>query len=116
MLSKNLYNYINYQLRQEYFNNGKLLNKYQLLKSLAKENQIDYRALPIQTSQQIIFKLFDNWESYFKALKSYNKNPSKFNGKPRIPKYKKKVGLNLVIFTNQQCEIKKMVIYTFRRK
>ena len=55
---------------------------------LAKENQDDYRALSAQTAQQIIQLLYRNWKSYFQSLKSYQKDKSKFNGRPRIPKYK----------------------------
>ena len=50
-LSKNLYNYCNYLLRQEYINDGKLATtEYGLTGKLAKENQADFRALPATTS------------------------------------------------------------------
>ncbi len=53
-LSKNLYNYVNYLVRQEFFTTGKIPKEYELSKMLASSNQIDYRALPAQCSQQTI--------------------------------------------------------------
>ncbi len=47
-------------------------------------------------------KLHDNWNSYFKAIKDYANNPSKYLGKPKLPKYKDiKNGRNLLIYTIQ---------------
>lgn len=105
-LSKNLYNYANYLIRQEFITNKKLLNEYELTGQLAKEKQIDYYALPPQTSQQIIKLLFRNWKSFFKTNKEYKNNPNKFLGRPKLPKYKDKNGMNIVVFTNQQCKLK----------
>ena len=111
-LSKNLYNYCNYLLRQEFFKNKTLPKEYNLTKQLASENQSDYRALPSQSSQQVVKLLFKNWKSYFKLLQSFKKNPNKFNGKPRLPNYKHKVkGRNIVVFTDQQCKLKDGFIY-----
>ena len=107
-LSKNLYNYCNYLIRQEFINNHKLLSEYELTTQLAKDKQVDYIALPAQTSQQIIKLLFKNWKSFFKLCKA----KSKLNGKPKLPKYKDKTkGRNIVIFTNQQCKLKNGYIY-----
>jgi len=112
-LSKNLYNYCNYILRQEYFENQKLpkeekvyISAYKLINKLTKENQIDYRALSPQTSQQVINLLFKNWQSFYKAIKIYKKDKTKFLGIPKLPKYKKKNGRNIIIFTNQQAFLK----------
>ena len=108
-LSKNLYNYCNYILRQKYFENQKIedkkerkyINEYELTTLLTKENQSDFRALPSQTSQQIIKLLFKNWKSFYKLCKTKD-----LNGRPQIPKYKKKDGKNIIIFTNQQVKLK----------
>lgn len=102
-LSKNLYNYCNFLIRQEFINNHKLLSEYELTSKLAREKQIDYIALPAQTNQQVVKLLFKNWESFFKLCKVKNK----LNGKPKLPKYKDKIkGRNIVIFTSQQCKLK----------
>ncbi len=47
-----------------------------------------------------------NWKAFFKAIKEWQAHPSRFLGRPRIPRYKPKNGEILVIFTNQQCRIK----------
>ena len=65
-----------------------------------------YKELPAQTSQQILRLLDKNWKSFFKAIKDWSKNKEKYLGRPKLPKYKKKNGRNVVIFTNQQCKIK----------
>ena len=110
-LSKNLYNYANYCLRQSFIKTGKLPREFDLTTKLARRNQADYRALPAQTSQQIIKLLYKNWKSFFKANRDYKKNPSKYLGRPKLPKYKKKDGLNIVIFTGQQCKLKNNFVY-----
>lgn len=101
--SKNLYNYVNYLIRQEFTQNGKMLSEYEVTTMLAKEKQPDYIALPAQTSQQIVKLLFRNWKSFFKLCKCRDK----LNGRPKLPKYKhKEKGRNIAVFTSQQCKLK----------
>ncbi|GAB6890877.1 RNA-guided endonuclease InsQ/TnpB family protein [Geobacillus stearothermophilus] len=102
--SKNLYNYANYIVRQEFINNNEWI-RYNSLDKMLKHEQV-YKELPAQTSQQILRLLDKNWKSFFKAIKDWIKNKEKYLGKPKLPKYKKKNGRNVVIFTNQQCKIK----------
>lgn len=102
--SKNLYNYANYIVRQEFVNNNEWIRYYDLCKIL--KNEQVYKKLPAQTSQQILRLLDQNWKSFFKAIKDWSKNKEKYLGKPKPPKYKKKNGRHVVIFTNQQCKIK----------
>lgn len=107
-LSKNLYNYANYLIRQEFTQNNKLLSEYELTTKLAKEKQADYIALPSQTSQQVIKILFKNWKSFFKLCKKKDK----LKGRPKMPKYKhKEKGRNISVFTSQQCKLKDGYIY-----
>ena len=105
---KNLYNYCNYILRQSLFREEGLPNEYSLTGLLAKENQDDYRALPAQTAQQVIKLLYRNWKAYFQALRSYQRDKSKFLGCPKIPKYKPRgdKGHYVALFTNQQVKLK----------
>lgn len=106
-LSKNLYNYCNYILRQSFTKTGKIPNQYELVGKLTKRDNKDFRALPNNVSQQIIYILYKNWKSFFKVIKSYKQNPSKFLGRPKLPKYKDKVkGRNCLIFTKVTCRIK----------
>lgn len=88
-LSKNLYNYANYQIRQHFFQTGEILNFYDVYKLVSQTP--DYKALPTKVSKQIIRRLDKNWVSYKAAIKEYKKNPQKFKGKPRLPKYKDKI-------------------------
>lgn len=106
--SKNLYNYANYIIRQEFINNGKWIRYNELDKMLKeKENSFDYRNMPMNSSAQQCLKLLDrNWKSFFASIKDYNNNPSKYLGRPKLPKYKPKNGRNVLILTNQNCKIK----------
>jgi len=111
-LSKNLYNYANYLIRQHFFETGKMLNEYELTTKLAKEKQIDYILMPsAQSAQQTIKLLFKNWKSFFKANQAYKQNPTNFLGRPKMPRYKEKDGHNILVFTNQNCKIKEGYVH-----
>lgn len=110
-LSKNLYNYVNYILRQSFFETGSIPGEYEISTKLAKENQNDFRALPTQVSQQTIKLVFKAWKSFFSALKSYKKDKTRFNSNPKPPKYKDKKGYFVVVFTNQCSRIKDTKIH-----
>ena len=103
-LAKNLYNLANWYVRQDFFNLDNFLSYYDL--DFMLKHKEAYRKLPSQTSQQILKLVNRNWRSYFNALREYNYNFKKFKNKPRIPRYKKKNGESILIFTNQQCRIK----------
>ena len=64
--SKNLYNYANYLVRQEFIKNGNWL-KYYDLNNLLKNEDV-YKQLPSQTSQQVLKLLERNWKSFFNAI------------------------------------------------
>lgn len=65
-----------------------------------------YKMLPIQTSQQVLRTLFKDWKSFFSSIKDYNKNKSKYTGRPKLPKYKNKNGRVKLSMTNQSCKVK----------
>ncbi len=95
--SKNLYNYANYLVRQSFINEGKYLNNAAIF-NLVKQHE-SYVALPRKVSNQVLMVLHRNWKSFFEAQKAYNQDPSKFLGRPKLPKYKDKTkGRNLVIY------------------
>lgn len=106
--SKNLYNFANYHIRKQFINMGKWLRYYDLDKLMKQsEMDFDYRSLPVVQSSQQCLKLLDkNWKSFFKSIKDWNKNKSKYNERPKLPKYLPKNGRNLVVLTNQNCKIK----------
>ncbi|MFX1569677.1 MAG: RNA-guided endonuclease InsQ/TnpB family protein [Promethearchaeota archaeon] len=108
-LSKNLYNLANYYVRQEYFYLGNWL-RYNDLWYILKEKE-PYKQLPSQTAQQTLRLLDKNWKSFFQSIRTYKKHPEKFLGPPRPPRYKKKNGECIIVFTNQQCKIKEGSLY-----
>lgn len=110
--SKNLYNQANYIMRQEFINNGKWIRYNELDKILKKENNdYDYRNMPSSTTSQQCLRLLDkNWTSFFRAIKDYSKNPNKYLGRPKLPKYKSKNGRNILILTYTNCKINKGII------
>lgn len=107
--AKNLYNQSLYYWRQSIFKNIQYFNEHELTGLFAEYNEPTYKALPAQTSQQIIKLLFKNIKSWQKARKAYEKNPSKFLGRPKLPNYKKET--SVCIFTNQQAKLKDGYIY-----
>ena len=105
-LSKNLYNYVNFILRQSFFETKRLPSEYDITNLLAKNNQQDFRALPSNVSQQTVKLVFKAWKSFFKALKSYRKDKSRFTSNPKLPKYKSKNGLYVCAFTYNNARLK----------
>jgi putative transposase len=98
--SKNLYNAGNYEVRQSYIHLGKYLNYHEVQKRMQSHEA--YKALPAKVSQQVLMQLHHDWVSFFKARDAYNKDPSKFLGRPKLPKYKHKTeGRNILIYTIQ---------------
>lgn len=88
--SKNLYNYANYIIRQEFIENGKYIKCHDLDKMLQKSK--DYKQLMSQPSQCTLQVLDKSWKSFFVAIKDWKKNPNKYLGMPKLPKYKDKNG------------------------
>ena len=99
-LSKNLYNYANYLVRQSFIFEKVYLD-YNKIYHLVKDKP-DYQALPRKVSQQVLRGLDKNWKSFFEASIAYKENPDKFTGRPKLPKYKHKTkGRNLLTYTIQ---------------
>jgi len=101
-----LYNYVLYNVRQGIFNE-EYLKEYEFSTKLCKENQFDFRNLPTAISQQVVTQVFSNIKGWIKAKKEFEKNPSKFRSKPKLPKYKKGKKQNMVVFTTSACRVKK---------
>jgi putative transposase len=98
--SKNLYNAANYEIRQAFIHTGAYLNYNEMDRRMQSHEA--YKALPAKVSQQILMLLAKNWTSFFEALEAYEEDPSKFTGRPRLPKYKHKTeGRNILIYTIQ---------------
>ena len=105
--SKNLYNCATFIMRQNFIKNHKIINYGAMDKIIKRDYPLVYKGLPAQSSQQTLRLVEKNWKSFFKSNQEYKKNPDKFKGRPKLPKYKDiKTGLNIVIFTNQQCKLR----------
>ena len=110
--SKNLYNHANYIVRKEFCNSKKWIKYNELDKILKHDLEYDdYRQMPTaQSSQQILRLLDKNWKSFFKSIKDWSKHKEKYNGIPKLPKYKPKDGKLLIILTNQNVKLKGNVL------
>lgn len=114
--SKNLYNASLYVVKQAFLGTpenipeyadiivkGRFIREFDLTMRMAALGQSDYRSLKAQCAQQVVKRMCGNVKAYFKALKEWKKNPGKFVGKPRFPKYRPKTGCNELTYTNQSC-------------
>lgn len=100
--SKNIYNLGLFLIRQEFTSNGKYLNYHSIEKKMKTEYRECYTLVSAKVAQQTLKVLDKNFVSFFKVNNDYNKNPKKYLGKPKIPKYLDKInGRFVAIFTNQ---------------
>lgn len=97
--SKNLYNTALYVTRQQYIATHYVIPYEELDVHLQYTPQ--YQALPRKVAQWVLRQVGDAWKSYKAALAEYGRNPSKFLGHPKLPKYLKKEGRNLLVYTDQ---------------
>lgn len=88
--SKNLYNYANYIIRQEFINNGNWI-QYNELFQMVKDSDA-YKDIGSNTGQGTLRMLDRNWKSFFKAIKDWTSHPNKYLGRPKLPKYLSKDG------------------------
>ena len=90
--SKNLYNTGLYVERQAFLEKDQNLKSIRFIQEFTLINYLKesepFKALPSVISQQILKKVTQNFQSFFKATKDYNKNPEKYLGKPKLPKYR----------------------------
>jgi putative transposase len=107
--SKNIYNYANYTIRQEFIINGKYI-KYTDLSKLLNHSE-SFIDLGSNSSQMTLRILDKTWKSFFVAIKDWTKYPNKYLGRPKIPKYKKKDGRFTCVLTNMQTHIKDGYLY-----
>jgi putative transposase len=101
--SKTLYNHANYIIRQEFIENRLWIRCMELDKML--QNSEPYKQLKSQPSQCVLQVLDRNWKSFFKSMKDWKKNPSKYLGMPKLPDYKPKDGRFPWFIKNNCCSI-----------
>lgn len=109
-ISKNLYNQALYEYQKAKENDGRYLSYYDLNKLMPTitniEGTVNYRLLKAQVAQQTLQALTCTIQSFYKSISEWKKNPSKFTGKPKFPKYLKRNTHYVVMYTNQCCSIK----------
>ena len=124
-LSKNLYNRANYIIRQEFIRTSKEKEKgnlenanwiryNEIQKNLQNDKDVDYKKLPAKVSQHVLKLLDKNWKSFFASIRDWKKNPSKYTGRPSLPKYKHKTkGRGILCYTIQaisKTELRKGIV------
>jgi putative transposase len=97
--SKNLYNAALYLTRQAYITDHTVLSYGELDRLL--QPTAEYRALPAKVAQWVLKQVCLAWTSYFAACREWEVNPKKFQGHPKLPKYRDKQGRNLLTYTIQ---------------
>jgi len=113
-VSKDLYNQALYAYNQAKENEGRYLTYYDLAKLMPSvtnlEGNTNYRLLKAQVAQQTIKKLMSNIDGFYKSMKLWKADPSKFKGMPKFPKYLKRNSRYQVTFTNQSCSIRNGIL------
>ena len=94
--SKNMYNYGNYIVRQEFIETSKEKEQglretanwiqYNKLFDMVKDSE-PYRELGSNVGQATLRKLDKSWKSFFESIKDYGKHPDKYLGRPKMPGY-----------------------------
>lgn len=101
-MSKNIYNAANYRIRQAFIFDNQYLNYPTVEKHFKQQDLLPDQQLPLKVVQQTLRQVDHDWQAYFAALAEWHAQPDKFQGKPRIPKYKHTTqGRNLLVYTNQ---------------
>lgn len=101
--SKNVYNYANYIIRQEFISNNNWIRFYDLCK-IVKDSE-PYKDMGSNVGQQTLRILDQNWKSFFASIKDWNKNKDKYLGRPKLPNYLDKDGRFALSITNNKVKI-----------
>jgi len=100
-LSKNLYNFTLYTVKQHFFQTNKFL-KYEKAYHEVKSNE-NYKLLPSQVAQQTMKTVDRSFRSFFGLLKK--KKEGTYNRIANIPHYLKKDGHHVLLFTPNHIRI-----------
>ncbi|OAD22895.1 Transposase, IS605 OrfB, partial [Candidatus Thiomargarita nelsonii] len=112
--AKNLYNQTLWTLREAFEATGQYFSYPQMDKAMKQvtnlEGEVNYKLLKAKVAQQTLRKLDKNFLGFFRAIQDFKKNPGKYKGQPRPPRFKPKQFDNLV-FDYQAFKIKyKLVV------
>ena len=127
--SRNLYNKTLFIYRQAFtgkhdnipefkdiIKHDKFIASFALVNRMNELKDVDFCSMMKKNgAQQIVFQVDRTMKSWFAALKSYKKDPSKFRGRPRIPSYKKKDELNCLTYTIIDARLQKDGTINLRR-
>ena len=107
--SKNLYNYANYILRQEYIKNKNWIRYNELFQII--KNSEPYKELGSNVGQGTLRILDKAWKSYFESIKDWNVIKEKYKSVPKLPKYKDKNGRFILCIDSHKVRISDSYIY-----
>ena len=108
--ANNLYNQCVYLAKNSENLSEDLKNLDKTMKSFPDEHD-NYRSLGYAACAQQILRLFhQNLRGYFVSIKDYKKNPTKYAGMPRFPKFRKSGERFQVIFTNQAAKLAGQIV------
>ena len=105
-LSKNLFNQANYLIKNAEKGNWMYYSKLdKILNGRGTNPSENYKQLPSSVAQNVLMLLDKSWKAFFRAMREWRINPDKFHSKPKPPRYKKKNGEHILVFSNGQCRI-----------
>ena len=108
--ANNLYNQCVYFAKNSENLYEDLKNLDKVMKSFPDEHD-NYRSFGYAACAQQVVRLFhQNLRGYFASIKDYKKNPDKYTGKPRFPKFRKSGEKFQVIFTNQAARLNGQIV------
>ena len=108
--ANNLYNQCVYFAKHSENLLEDLKNLDKVMKSFPDEHD-NYRSFGYaQCAQQVIRLFQQNLRSYFASVKDYKKNPTKYTGMPRFPRFRKSGERFQVIFTNQAAKLDSQIV------
>ena len=103
--ANNLYNQCVYFTKNSQNLSEDLKHLDKVMKSFPDEYD-NYRSFGYAVCAQQILRLFQqNLRGYFASIKDYKKNPAKYTGRPKFPKFRKSNDRFQVIFTNQAAKL-----------
>jgi len=107
--SKNLYNYANYIIRQEFITNNNWIG-YNKLFEMVKDSE-PYKEIGSNTGQATLRMLDKAWKAFFVSIKDWKKNHSKYLGMPKMPRYKPKDGRYTLALDSNKVKLKDGYVY-----
>jgi len=98
--AKNLYNQTLWTLKDAFEATG-LYFSYPKMDQVMKqvenlEGEVNYKLLKAKVSQQTLRRLDKNFKSFFRCDQDFKKNPGKYKGQPKPPRFKQKQYDNLI--------------------